>query len=164
MKKNKVKLILIIAALLIIAVAAGLILWNEPIVTGRASEVQSLTIDFIDTYNNYAVTSVDIESPEDIAAIFSLLKQGRTRTNRWPDHIGSMQLDSKAVIRIVYSDDHADEVRVASEGSVVFRFLDSSGGSGDPGFVRIINEQLYEKLLETVEKGRRPFSTGGLYY
>lgn len=131
--------------LLFAAISLYFIFASEPLVTGKPAEVGNLTIDFIDTLNNYQVTSVDIDNPENIATIFSALNQGRARVNHRPDHTQSIQLDSDAIIRITYLDGHTDEVNVTK--SLAYRFLDTKGGSGDPGFVSTGNDRIYGVLL-----------------
>lgn len=146
-KRNIIILSITIAIAILIFVES---VWHEPIVTGKVSEIVSMNIVFIDTHNNYQETTVELENTNDIALVFSLLKQDRTRTTRRPDHNQSIQLDYDAVLRITYIDNHIDEVYVTNH--LTYRFLSTKGGSGDPGFVMAKNNEIYAVLLQWMPK------------
>lgn len=65
-----------------------------------------------------------------------------------PTHIESMQLDPSHRIQIMYGDETLEIVYGAQAGTLFFRFLDTVGSSGDPGFVWAESIVMYDQTLQ----------------
>ena len=127
---------LVICFLSVVLVAGFLIMTvfhAEPMVTGKRAEIAAVSIVFIDADNGYFEVHTPLDEPDAISKIYSLLKNSEPRTIKKPSHAQSIHLDHYAEIIFVYEDGHED--RICAATTCWYRFLDTRGGSGDPGFV-----------------------------
>ena len=90
-----------------------------------------------------------ITEQSEIGYLYGLLR-GTTVTsvNRWPTHPSSLRMDREFIIHVEYKGGQVDQFHSAegSLGDFIFRFLDTRGIDGDPGFIVGRNHNLWEHV------------------
>jgi len=144
--KKKVILVISIAALLICAgfLVNKFLLYNS-LLSGDIKNVVKTTLikDIVGSPETKILSNLESTS------LLDILKDVRTKTNRYPEHLAGMQNDPKYTIEIAYADGTVDKIYSTENQVRFYRFIDTKGSSGDRGY--IISE-VDESIIQILEK------------
>lgn len=117
----------------------------QPLVTGNIGDIDQITIVKDQTIEEGREKTLSLSETE---VLFNELKALRTTTVAHPDHIQSMQNDPQYIIKVYYNDD-VSYVIYASETLLRFyRFIETTGSSGDSGYILSDKSERIKSLLE----------------
>jgi len=136
--------ILTICVSMVLIISVILWLWlRVPFITQSMENIDRIVV-LIDPYHGGTLRTIYITEQSKIEYVYELLKETKVaRVNRWPDHLSSLQFDSKFEVRIEYQNGKVDEIRAVASDAI-FRMLDTKGNSNDRGHIRGSNEKLWE--------------------
>ena len=83
---------------------------------------------------------------DDARLVFEILSTMRGTEVLKPFHYESQQSDPKITINIAFSDGGSETILTTETGVYFYRFTDTRGDHGDPGYVYGVSEDLYEFL------------------
>ena len=126
------KKIIIAGGILLFSCVLAFLCSQPKLVTGKKSELQKVVIVEDPNYRGKNLKTV-ITEEKTMYDMYMALKNMPVRANRYPDHVGSLQFDAGYMV-IFYYLDKQDEIIVHSKWA--YRFLETRGGSGDPGFTK----------------------------
>jgi hypothetical protein len=142
MKPLKIILPICVVGVIIV----GLFFWlgKPAFVTQKADTLDKVYVLFEPDYPDKE-TVVHITDPLEIQRVYELL-QGtkKNRANKYPSHDRSMQADAKFAVCFEYQNGEKDIFRATEQSGFIFRFLDTKGNNGDPGYITGENERLWE--------------------
>jgi hypothetical protein len=124
---------------------------SETILSKRLPEVSVVEIIFLsDSEEKHRIRITDSES---INELFAPMLNQAAKTIKHPNHNDSIQLDFDAELIVHYNDTHNDHIHITKW--TAYRFLESKGRSGDPGYVSVdIDGKLY---LQQLKKHKNAF-------
>ena len=142
------KILVVCVSLLIIS----LLLWpwlGIPFITQSVDNIERVVVILDPHCSINDERIIYITKQSEIGYLYGLL--GRTTVtsvNRWPTHPSSLRMDREFIIHVEYKDGQVDQFHSAkgSLGDFIFRFLDTRGIDGDPGFVVGRNHNLWEHV------------------
>jgi hypothetical protein len=117
---------------------------SETILSQGLSEVSVVEIIFIS--DSEKKTGIRIADSESINELLAPMLNKLPKTRKHPNHNDSIQLDWDAELIVHYKDTHNDRICITKWAA--YRFLESTGRSGDPGYVFMdIDGRLYLQQL-----------------
>jgi len=143
-----VKILVVCVSLLIIS----LFLWpwlGIPFITQGIDNVERVVVIIDPHYPINDERIIYITEQFEIGYLYGLLRRTTvTGVNRWPTHTSSLRMDREFIIHVEYKDGQVDQFHSekGSRGDFIFRFLDTQGIDGDPGFIWGRNHNLWEHV------------------
>jgi len=138
--------------LMIFVVVAGAVSFHlvtryQPLVTGSINDVSEIVI--IKGRYSQDDEMKKVLSSSDARTLFIELKDARTAVVKNPNHLESMQNDSLYIIEIYYKNGAMDTVYSTEIRVKFFRFLETKGPDGDPGYILSSKNEKILSLLES---------------
>jgi len=121
------------------------------ILENPAREWQSISVTaWIDLESGWWLLEDDTEthmlSPEDAKRVFELLRTMNATEVLTPFHNERQSSSAMFTMEITYADGGTETIYTTEMGTWFFRFTDTLGDHGDPGYVVGISEELFEIL------------------
>lgn len=143
--KKAIIIICIMAALLVTGFYVFYVTRWQSLVTGNVNDIGKIIIVKDRTIEEGIEKSL---SPSDAEVLFNELKRLRTKTVAHPNHIQSMQNDPIFIIEIHYNDGSADVIYTSETLLRLYRFIETTGSDGDPGYILSDENERTKSLLE----------------
>ena len=145
---NNVKIwIICTSLLLVIIVLLLLLLWFKVSFIDKPIKTIDKIVIIVEPYHGGENEKKSIVDYQEIEHIYELLKQTSiVHVNRYPNHLSSLQFDPKFSIQVKYKNGKTDSYRAASPNAI-FRQLNTVSVHGERGYVKGVNEELWEYIL-----------------
>ena len=128
----KWRILIVFSIILVFCSFAFLLGFSSRLVTGKKSELSQITL-IENPYYPEKSTEIIITNDTAMDAMYNAIAYSVTSTNRRPNHNESLQFDADFLV-IYHFQNANDEVIIYRESA--YRFLETHGGSGDPGYIR----------------------------
>ena len=126
--------------------------WLQPkLINGNKSDLQQIIIIQEPNYAGQSLETV-ITDKNNLDDLFDAIKNTWTSANRHPSHNDSLQFDSDYKLIFIFSN-VTEEIYIHAD--TAYRFLETRGGSGDPGYIRGSAKEIIEILKNATEDAHR---------
>ena len=151
MTKKRVAIISTVCILGVIIMSIFVWLGKPSFITQDMDELVRIVI-VSEPYHLGENKSYDVTERSEMEILYKLLRETTSvRVYRNPQHSESVQWDSMFSIHFVYRDGEADEFFATEINGNIVRFLNTTGNSGDPGFIIGSNEMLWKYIADMTQ-------------
>ena len=147
--KKKTSIIIFAAVFLIGGILLYLHINRIKILSESSSQIQEIRVEFFDEETGTIAQRSTISDSDAINDFANIIAKGKRKVRKHPSHNDSIQCDFFAEIEIQYFNGDIDQLFLTKYA--LYRMLETKGGSGDPGYVSLENEDIYE-FFETYKK------------
>ena len=143
------KRIIIILSIFILCLVCFLAFWwlQPKLISGNKSDLQQIIIIEDPNFSGQSFATV-VTDKDNLDELFDAIKNTWTLANRRPSHNDSLQFDSDYKLIFIFSN-VTEEIYIHAD--TAYCFLETNGGSGDPGYTRGNAKMIIEIIKKNTE-------------